>query len=183
MKKGYENELKEPEIISYAGSRRRAFCAFLLGFNQCTIAIVAEVLVIIFLSSLTSLLLIIMKYVSLAAVVKFDDMYAAALHENAIQAAVGCKLFITNKRYVRLQKKAQHKNDDHYRTPEDLDTESSKLLSLQEQKVEQIQNTLPIKIMRFVYKLYRLYFISLAFYFMPLGALLLSFAVNRPKSD
>ena len=31
IKKGYENEL--PENISYVGVKRRAFCAFMLGFN------------------------------------------------------------------------------------------------------------------------------------------------------
>lgn len=82
IKKNYE--LETPDTISYLGVKRNAFCAFLLGFNQCTIAIIAEVLVIVYLSSLSSLLLIIMKYVSLAAVVKFDDMYAAALHDHAI---------------------------------------------------------------------------------------------------
>ena len=84
--------------------KRRAFCAFLLGFNQATIAIVAEVLVIIFLNTLSSLLLIIMKYVSLAAVVKFDDMYAASLGKHVIQAAAGTKLFKSNKRKDRIMK-------------------------------------------------------------------------------
>lgn len=85
------------------GVKRRAFCAFLLGFNQASVAMVAEVLVIIYLSSLTSLLKVIMKYVSLAAVVKFDDMYAAALHNHPIQPAAGTKLFVSNKRRDRYQ--------------------------------------------------------------------------------
>jgi len=84
IKRNYEKESGDAALISYDGTKRRAFCAFFLGLNQSTIAIVAEVLVVVYLSSLTSLLLIIMKYVSLAAVVKFDDMYAAALHEHAI---------------------------------------------------------------------------------------------------
>lgn len=104
----------------YVGTKRRAFCAFLLGLNQCTIAIVAEVLVIYYLSSLESLILIIMKYVSLAAVVKFDDMYAAALHEHAIQKAAGKKLFISNKRHERFKKMKQicYSQNDNYRPPE-----------------------------------------------------------------
>lgn len=102
IKKNYEKET--PETISYLGVKRRAFCAFLLGFNQATIAIVAEVLVIIFLNTLSSLLLIIMKYVSLAAVVKFDDMYAASLGKHVIQGAAGTKLFISNKRRDRILK-------------------------------------------------------------------------------
>lgn len=102
IKKGYKDE--DPETISFVGVRRRAFCAFMLGFNQAAIAIVAEILVIVYLSSLSSLLLIIMKYVSLAAVVKFDDMYAAALHDSAIQGAVGTKLFVSNNRRDRHQR-------------------------------------------------------------------------------
>lgn len=106
IKKNYEKET--PETISYEGCRRRAFCAFLLGFNQSTIAIVAEVLVIFFLNSLDNLLLIIMKYVSFAAVVKFDDMYAAALGDHVITGVAGHKLKVTNKRRDRLEKAKQN---------------------------------------------------------------------------
>ena len=102
IRAGYENETAE--TINYVGVKRRAFCAFLLGFNQASVAIVAEVLVIVYLSSLSDLLKVIMKYVSLAAVVKFDDMYAAALHNHAIQACAGTKLYITNKRRDRYLK-------------------------------------------------------------------------------
>lgn len=102
IKKNYEKETAES--VSYLGAKRRAFCAFLLGFNQATIAIVAEILVIVFLNSLSSLLLIIMKYVSLAAVVKFDDMYAASLGKHVIQGAANTKLFISNKRRDRILK-------------------------------------------------------------------------------
>lgn len=102
IKKNYEKETAE--TVSYVGVKRRAFCAFLLGFNQATIAIVAEVLVIVFLNSLDSLLLIIMKYVSLAAVVKFDDMYAASLGKHVIQGAANTKLFVSNKRRDRILK-------------------------------------------------------------------------------
>lgn len=100
IKKKLPGEKTHP--VSYAGAKRRAFCAFLLGFAQSSIAIVAEVLVIVYLSSLTSLLLIIMKYVSLAAVVKFDDMFGAALHEHGILGAGGKALKITNTRQGRF---------------------------------------------------------------------------------
>lgn len=102
IKKNYAKETADQ--IDYTGVKRRAFCAFLLGFNQATIAIVAELLVIFFLNSLSSLLLIIMKYVSFAAVVKFDDMYAAALSNHAITSTANCKLFITNRRRDRFTK-------------------------------------------------------------------------------
>lgn len=99
-----DSDKETPESISYVGCRRRAFCAFMLGFNQCTIGILAEVLVIYFLNSLNDLLLIIMKYVSFAAVVKFDDMYGAALGGHVITQVGGHKLAVTNKRRFRLQR-------------------------------------------------------------------------------
>ena len=42
-----------------------------------------------YLSSLKSLITIIMKFVSMAAIVKFDNMYAAALFEEKMLAAKG----------------------------------------------------------------------------------------------
>lgn len=118
IRAGYENET--PETISYVGVKRRAFFAFMLGLNQASVALVAEVLVIIYLSSLDDLLKVIMKYVSLAAVVKFDDMYAAALHNHAIQAAAGTKLFVSQKRRDRFMRAKQVQgNDDHYQTADD----------------------------------------------------------------
>lgn len=101
-KKKYEEETSEE--IDYKGTVGRAFAAFMLGFFQATIALIAEILVIYFLSSLSRLLDIIMKYVSLAAVVKFDNMYAASLSDNAILGAVGCKLHVTNKRRNKFKK-------------------------------------------------------------------------------
>lgn len=82
IKQGHENE--DINTVQYSGVKRRVFCAFLLGLSQATVGIVAEILVIVYLSSLSNLLKIIMKYVSLAAVVKFDNMYAATLYNHAI---------------------------------------------------------------------------------------------------
>lgn len=179
IKKNFDKET--PETVDYSGVKRRAFCAFLLGFNQATIAIVAELLVIIFLNSLSSLLLIIMKYVSLAAVVKFDDMYAAALSDHAITGAANCKLFVSNKRRDRFLKAAQVQDqDDDYRQIGE-ETKQPKIETARDQKLDEIGNSVPLILMRFVYKVYRIYFNSLAFYFVPLGSLLLSFMVNRPE--
>ena len=80
--------------------------------------IVAEILVIVYLSSLSNLLKIIMKYVSLAAVIKFDNFYAATLYNHAIQAAPGTKLYITERRshrYRRAKMKKNAKKDNHYK--------------------------------------------------------------------
>ena len=62
-----------------------------------------EVLVIVYLSSLDKLIDIIMKFVSLSAVVRFDDMYAAAMQEHVITKAAGTKLKVSFKRYMLFQ--------------------------------------------------------------------------------
>ena len=82
------------------GLNRRVFCAFLIGFCQASIGIVAEFLVILFLSTQTSLLDIIRKFVSMSVIVKFDDMYASSLKENAIKKAKGKLLKVTYKRHM-----------------------------------------------------------------------------------
>ena len=68
---------------------RRTFLAFMLGFFQVTVSIIVESLVIYYLSSLDDLMKIIIEFVSLAKIVKFDDMYAKSLYENAIKNVKG----------------------------------------------------------------------------------------------
>lgn len=95
------DEQKDPENrYKYKGLTRRVFCAFFLGFCQATIGIVAEVLVILFLSTQTSLLDIIRKFVSMSVIVKFDNFYAAALSEHSILRAKGKKLKVFYKRHM-----------------------------------------------------------------------------------
>ena len=64
---------------------RRTFLAFMLGFLQTMVAMIVEVLVIYYLSSLDDLMKIIIKFVSLAKIVQFDDMYAKSLYEHTIK--------------------------------------------------------------------------------------------------
>lgn len=86
---------------------------FLLGFFQTMVAIVVEMLVMIYLASLTNLLDIIMKFVTMAAIVRFDDMYAAALKETKMQDALGKKLPTEVKRYMRNDDaEEQHTDSD-----------------------------------------------------------------------
>mmetsp|Transcript_17384 Transcript_17384/g.26777 ORF Transcript_17384/g.26777 Transcript_17384/m.26777 type:complete len:145 (+) Transcript_17384:601-1035(+) len=79
----------DEEMRGVKVSQRRVFFAFLMGFAQTVIAIVVEFCVIIYLSSLTNLIDIIMKFVSMAAIARFDDMYASALFENPMKKAAG----------------------------------------------------------------------------------------------
>lgn len=65
------------------------FFAFLMGFAQVVIAVVVEIFVIIYLSSLKSIIDIIRKFVTLAVIVRFDNMYSAAIFENKMKKVVG----------------------------------------------------------------------------------------------
>jgi len=67
----------------------RILLAFLLGFCQCSIAFMVEFIVIVYLSSQKALTDIIMKFVALAAICKFDDFYAGALYDEKSRDAVG----------------------------------------------------------------------------------------------
>ena len=64
---------------------RRTVLAFLLGFFQVIVSIIVESLVIYYLSTMDELMTIIVKFVSLAKIVQFDDMYAKSLYEHTIQ--------------------------------------------------------------------------------------------------
>ena len=74
--------------------------AFFLGFCQASIAIVVELLVIVYLTSLTNLIDVVVKFASLAALVKFDDMYAGALQHNKMCRVTGMKIPLEFKRHM-----------------------------------------------------------------------------------
>jgi len=62
------------------------------------VACTTEVIVILYLNSLPNLMDIIMKFVSMATIVKFDDMYASAIYEEKMKATVGKVLPVRFKR-------------------------------------------------------------------------------------
>lgn len=77
---------------------------------------IVEINVLVYLTSLKSLLDVIMKFVTLASICKFDDMYAASLFENKMKKAAGKKL---KKYYYRRHGKKEEelflsKKDDDY---------------------------------------------------------------------
>ena len=83
---------------------RRAFLAFMLGFFQVTVSIIVESLVIYYLSTLDDLMTIIVKFVSLAKIVQFDDMYAKSLYEHTIKQVTKKRLKVCfYRRYTFLE--------------------------------------------------------------------------------
>jgi len=103
---------------------QRVYLAFFLGFCQATIAMIVEILVILYLTSQVLLTDVIMKFVALAAIVRFDDMYAAGLYDEKIRAASG-KLMPT-----------EYKRHMGFKNEEDRDQHNASIRSKIEKKQE-----------------------------------------------
>jgi|APSaa5957512535_1039671.scaffolds.fasta_scaffold200778_2 hypothetical protein len=84
---------------------------FFLGFAQTFIGFNVELVVILYLASLTNLMDIVIKFIALSAIARFDDIYAANLRDNKIKKATGKKLVIEFRRYMIF---ANHEDDDEY---------------------------------------------------------------------
>lgn len=97
------DEDDDANTVAEDGLYIRIFYAFLLGLIQYVVAIILEIMSIIFLNSQTSYLFILICYASLAAVANFDNMYASALDEHPIRQAAGKKLAVTFNRYMCFQ--------------------------------------------------------------------------------
>jgi len=67
--------------------------------------------VILYLCNLQDLLDIIRKFVSMAIVVRFDSMYAAAMHEHTIKKVVGKSIRVEFKRYKACKENYVHSED------------------------------------------------------------------------
>lgn len=89
-------------------SKLRVLFAFSIGLAQILIAIIMEFIVIIYLASLKDLMDIIRQFASASAIVRFDDMYAAAIFENKMNKVVGKKLKFKYKRYMGFK----HEQDE-----------------------------------------------------------------------
>ena len=90
---------------------QRVYLAFFLGFCQATIAMVVEILVILYLTSQALLTDVIMKFVALAAIVRFDDMYAVGLYDEKIKGAAGKRLPTEYKRNMGFYN--EEERDEH----------------------------------------------------------------------
>lgn len=66
--------------------------AFVLGFTQCVISILVEYIIVIFLSSMTNLMMIFMKFAALTQVIKIDDIMGGALYQTKMKKYVGKKI-------------------------------------------------------------------------------------------
>ena len=100
---------------------------------------------VVYLSSLSNLMAIIMRYVAMASIVKYDDMYAASLFESKVKKAKGKKL----QNYFKRGDEGNH-----------------------------VDKSCTMKLLRFVYKIYRVLYIVYNYYFAPFLAVLITFFVT-----
>ena len=138
---------------------------FFVGFAQAIIALIVEFMVIFYLSSLTNLMDIIMKFVTMAAIVKFDDMYAASLYENKIRKAAGKKLKVEYKRYMQFESKPEGTPDDDFPWQENPRAGSFIL-----------------QLLRGIYKSLRILYVSFDYYFFSFTAIAVTFTKNYQVS-
>ena len=78
----------------------RVFIGFYLGLTQAILGIIIEFLAIWFLSSLTKLLDIITKFVSMSRLAMIDDFFAQTLTDESIKHLAGKTLPTEYKRYM-----------------------------------------------------------------------------------
>lgn len=86
--------------IRYEGLYWRVFYAFFIGFCQCTVAMVLEVLSIIYITQRSGYIFILVVYGTLATITTFDNMFAKALAEHPIKKTKGKFLKVTFRRWM-----------------------------------------------------------------------------------
>lgn len=94
---------------------------FCLAMSQAMIALLVQINILVFLSSQNTLLGVIIKFVCLGMICKFDDMYAASLYDNKMKAAGGKKLkkyFFRHHEFLR--NKYEKINGECRKSPNDL---------------------------------------------------------------
>ena len=138
-----------------------------------------------------------MKFVTLASICKFDDMYAASLFENKIKVAAGKKL---KKYYYRRHAKVEdelihNKKDDDFKAInpayEDGSTEIYQTSKIDYQKpiakvdgeliyANARRNSWFLFWIRFLFKCVRMLYVSVIYYFMPFVFIFITFTSNMP---
>ena len=102
FKGAYEMGPGGEEIINYS----RILPPLFLSMAQVCVGLVVEINILVYLTSIKSLLGVIMQFVTLAAICKFDDMYAANLFDNKMLDVAGKKLkkcYFRHHEFLRVQ--------------------------------------------------------------------------------
>ena len=126
----------------------------------------------IFLSSLTNLMSIIMKFAAMAAVINFDNIYATSLFENKMKACAGKKLKTEFKRYMMMESEEEFGAKDNILSHASTGYQTRKLtVVLRDPR----RNSYCLQLLRFIQKTIRVFYVCWNYYFMPFISLIITF--------
>ena len=121
-----------------------------------------------------------MKFVSMAAIVKFDDMYAASLYEEKMMEAAGKNLPIEYKNYMGSEyelAKKEHVDHKH------VDGDEGHKCDHELRDLDTISNPrkghFSLMFLRVIYKIVRMYFVCFNYYFAAFLAIICTMLINE----
>ena len=115
-----------------------------------------------------------MKFGAMAIILTLDDLYASSLYEEKMTKTAGKKLPVYYHRFMGIN----YENNKHNQTNDDFLQSSRSIVDhdgcVQADDVFSKKNPLDgyciLKFFRFIYKMMRICYISITYYFMPLFA-------------
>lgn len=150
-------------------------------------AIVVEMLIIVYLTSLVALIDVVVKFVALASIVKFDDMYANALQHEKMKGNSGKvlptefkrhMLFVTNEeRELHNQKIKEAAAEKGGGKPRDYGKAS--LCRLDYHIPNPREGSWVLLLLRIIYKTIRIFYVSVNYYFTPFISLAVTFGLGH----
>ena len=150
---------------------------FCIAMIQALIALVVQINILVFLSSQNTLLGVIIKFICLGMICKFDDMYAASLYDNKMKGAGGKKLkkyFFRHHEFLRNKFEKIH--GECKKSPEDpLGYSTGYQIDGRTFYLNPRRNSIILKIMRASVKLCRMVYVCVLYYFMPFAFVALTF--------
>lgn len=125
---------------------------------------------------------VIIKFICLGMICKFDDMYAVSLYDNKMKAAGGKKLkkyFFRHHEFLRIR--YEKINGECKKTSNDpLGYSTAYKIDGREFYLNPRRNSLMLKIMRASVKFCRMIYVCILYYFMPFAFIALTFVQSLP---
>jgi len=115
------------------------------------------------LASLGTLMDIVIKFIALSAIARFDDIYAASLRDNKIKAATGKKLLIEFKRHMLFNHdrgNSEVHEDDNFEKSDGHSNENQV-----EHETSKLRKQCGLRFMRYVHKTFRILYVCWGYYF------------------
>ena len=169
---------------------------FSLAIGQVLIGIIVEFFVLIYLTSLQKLMDVIIRFVAMAAICKFDDMYAASLFETKMKACAGKRLQKKYNRHMNWimtqwqEEQREKRMQGDMRSLEDNNIPEYDPKNPKEEKPLYYKNkpfyrnprngSCCLTTMRVIVKSIRMFYVSVIYYFMPFFFTFVTFIMAIP---